>query len=135
VPSPAGTSAAVHLPGGDLIFVPSEPASIGLRSDSLRWDVAGGQLSLLARPSMHVWSAVGLDNGLVLLAGGPGSPKWLAIWDPSNATLVPVGTSAGFAPSLIRLADGRVLVVGGLQDAEVHAGSMAPAISTVQIFQ
>lgn len=130
-----GSSLAVHLPGGELLFVEQRTSTLGRPADGARWDAASGRLVSMPSPTVPVWSAVGLDDGLVLVAGATALPNWLGTWDTRSTAIRQVGTTVGFKPSLVRLADGRVLVVGGLQDAGIHSGSMAPAVDTVQIFQ
>jgi hypothetical protein len=63
---------------------------------------------------------------------------WAGIYDPTTLAVTEIEPTAAWRPSAIRLADGRVLVAGGLADGELHGelrDASAPAVQTVQIFQ
>ena len=76
----------------------------------------------MSRPrSSH--AAISLDDGRVLVVGGQGSdgPPSAELYDPATSTFAPTGPmavpqAAGF--SATRLADGRVLFVGGWDDGD-----------------
>jgi hypothetical protein len=84
-------------------------------------------------------TATPLNDGRILLTGWWTDGRWTGIYDPAtSAAQVTTGPStAGWAPSAVRLADGRVLVVGGLEDGETHGvgGHSAPPVSAIQTFE
>ena len=86
-------------------------------------------------------SATLLDDGRILLVGGDYRPAWAGIYDPTTGATVPIEPPAAFGPSTTRLADGRVLFVGGLASGDLHQDQVsglsleAPAVPTVQIFR
>jgi hypothetical protein len=73
--------------------------------------------------SHKLYDATSLDDGRVLVTG---QPAWAGIFDPATEQMTPVNAPAYSRPASTRLLDGRVLIVGGLDDG------VGP---TVQIFQ
>ncbi|MDA0174669.1 choice-of-anchor D domain-containing protein [Solirubrobacter taibaiensis] len=73
--------------------------------------------SMLEPRYMH--SAVALDDGRVLVAGGAGSNGTVTaeLYDPATGTWSPAGSmhEPRFSAAMIKLRDGRVLIAGGSQ--------------------
>ena len=77
-----------------------------------------------------------LDDGRILLNGG--RANWAAIVDLTTGTTTRIQPPKAWQPRTVRLADGRVLVVGGLEDGDLRpegGGTAAPGVTTVEIFQ
>lgn len=134
---------AIVVPDGRVVVV----GSTGLHQDGRTaiWDPKSRTFSPSASAPGPVLRAALLDDGRILLTGGSitgsSDPRWAGIYDPTTGITVPIDPPAAVFPSMTRLADGRVLVVGGLADGALHqdpvsGGYMtAPAVPTVQIFQ
>jgi len=132
----AGCGTATLLPDGRVL----------LRSILAKaYDPAAGRVSNLAMPTtLRVYeSATLLDNGLVLIAGGAGGDSLTSgssggetlssadLYDPSTDTYAPTGPMAQprALHTATRLADGRVLIVGG---GVTGSGSSAtPSVETL----
>jgi len=100
------------------------------------WDPASKTFSPEQRlpGSLVRGTATLLDDGRILLLGGePGN--WSGIYDPTTGVTTPIPETRTWKPGAVRLADGRVLIVGGLRDGETPGGIPAPGVTTVQIFQ
>jgi hypothetical protein len=83
-----------------------------------------------------VTGATLLDDGRILLLGR--YTNWSGIYDPATGTTLMAQTPRAWGPSATRLADGRVLLAGGLADGMTNhgeGGGTAPGVSTVEIFQ
>jgi hypothetical protein len=131
-----GNVVAVALSGGRvLIFGKNQD-----RSDLGRlWDPASGTLRAGPEVPMALWNAVAVDDGRILLVGAQGSSGALATYDPGTGKFEMLATTAGFAPTPARLRDGRILLIGGLEDDQVHhpelGGLLAPGIDALEIFE
>ena len=109
-------------------------------SDVQTWDPTTGRFGALSRLDRNVVGATLLDDGRILLIGVPTrNDTWAGTFDlSSKVVLTDVQAPVAWWPSVVRLADGRVLVVGGLEDGsvrEANGGQLAPAVPMVQIFQ
>jgi len=88
-----------------------------------------------------VMSATVLDDGRIFLVGGRLNvvQSWAGIYDPATGVTSLTEAPQAWSPTVARLADGRLLLVGGLRDGEMHldgaVGRDAPAVPTVQVFQ
>jgi hypothetical protein len=83
-----------------------------------------------------VTGATLLDDGRILLLGR--YTNWSGIYDPATGTTLMAQTPRAWGPSATRLADGRVLLAGGLTDGLTNhgeGGNSAPAVPTVEIFR
>ncbi len=81
-----------------------------------------------------------LGDGRIFLTGWWGttlSGNWSGIYDPANGRITETGTLRGWVPSAVGLADGRVLIVGGLEDGKLHGDGAdeAPPVSSMQILE
>jgi hypothetical protein len=97
------------------------------------WDPLDGTLTSSSL-SYPVWTATQLDDGRILLIGGD-RESWAGIFDPTTGQTTEIKAPQAWRSAATRLVDGRVLIVGGWIDGFEHAGSMAPAASTVEIFR
>jgi hypothetical protein len=102
----------------------------------------GGMMAAESDLPGPVTSATLLDDGRILLAGeqriGEQTASWSGTYDPTTGVTTPIQTTRAWDPRATRLADGRVLVVGGLTDGRTdhgEGGMSAPAVTTVEIFQ
>jgi hypothetical protein len=98
------------------------------------WDLDSQTLSATFDGPEPIFGATLLDDGRILMTGGR-PENWAAIYDPTTGAVAEITSPTAYRPSLARLADGRVLIVGGLTDGEIHGQSEAPAVPTIQIFQ
>jgi hypothetical protein len=99
------------------------------------WDPASGSFepagSLSEPRAGHTMSL--LDDGRVLVVGGPGGPGSDAfsgsaeLWDPATETLEPTGSLSGARAqhTATLLPDGRVLVIGGTDGGRALASAEA----------
>jgi hypothetical protein len=133
------------LSDGRLFIVGETAAPDGAATSggAVIWDPATDSIQegLVAAP-WNPTGAVHLDDGRVFMVGATddGTGAFGArTFDPRTGAITVVGPIAGCAPTPVRLRDGRVLLVGGMEDCQVHhpelGGTLAPAISTMQIFQ
>lgn len=136
--SPAGTMSsygfgfAMALPDGRVVLVGG--SSLGDHGMAAIWDASTLAFGPERRLPGWVSRAVLLDDGRILLFGGR-SANWSGIFDPDGGGTDYIQTTRAWAPRATRLADGRVLIVGGLADGELRGGTMAPGVTTVEIFQ
>jgi len=119
-----GSGHPVVLPDGRVVLA----GPTGLYSGGMIqvWDPASRTFSArdLAEP---LFGATLLDDGRVFLIGMcHGRPAgWTGVYDPSTGATTPTPGTRACRPASTRLADGRVLIVGGLE----------PAAPTVEIFR
>jgi hypothetical protein len=75
--------------------------------------------------------ATALDDGRVLVIGmcRGGQAGWTGLYDSATGVMDPGPPTQACRPTSIRLADGRVLIVGGTITGDVTA------VPTVQVFQ
>jgi hypothetical protein len=147
-----GVVAAIAIPDGHVVVVGSSGMSGENLGRAAVWDPATRAFTPIADPPGKVSKATLLDDGRILLLGFVQFPRdpakcpvgtqqacsWAGIYDPSTGETTLVPPPSAWQPSLTRLTDGRVLVVGGLVSGEIGpapAGNSAPAVPTVQIFQ
>ena len=138
-----GVAAAIAMPDGRVLVVGGGAAA---------WDPATRAFSPVAGPPGGVSRATLLDDGRILLLGFVQFPRdpstcqvstqhacsWAGIYDPATGATTLVAPPTAWSPSLTRLTDGRVLVVGGLVNGDIGpapAANGAPAVQTVQIYQ
>jgi hypothetical protein len=103
------------------------------------WDPSDGTFT---SPSLTypAYSATLLDDGRILLIGGD-RESWAGIFDPTTGATTTITPPQAWRPTAARLIDGRVLIVGGWVDGNLHPGSgcsectTAPPVSTVEIFR
>lgn len=76
-------------------------------------------------PSSRFFAATLLDDGRVLVTGGHGA-AWAGVFDPATLQMTAINAPATSRPTVTRLLDGRVLLLGGFDDG---------AGSTVEVFQ
>lgn len=147
-----GVVAAIGLPDGRVLVVGSSGMSGENLGRAAVWDPATRAFSPVADPPGGVSKAMLLDDGRILLLGFVAYPRdptrcpvgtqhacsWAGIYDPATGATTLVRPPTAWQPSLTRLTDGRVLVVGGLVSGEIGpapAGNGAPAVPTVQIYR
>jgi len=147
----SGVVAAVGMPNGQVIVVGSSGMGGG-RGHATVWDPATRALTPIADPPGGMSRATLLDDGRILLLGFVQFPRdrtkcqigtehacsWAGIYDLATGATTPVTPPTAWQPSVMRLTDGRVLVVGGTVSGEIGPapdGNGQPAVSTVQIFQ
>ena len=85
----------------------------------------------------RVTSATLLDDGQILLIGDTrASGNWSGVYDPAAGATTPIQPMRAWNPKATRLADGHVLIVGGLLPEDLRPpGTEDPGASTVEIFQ
>lgn len=88
-------------------------------------------------PPVEVGSATPMDDGRIFVAGAWLAGDYTAIYDPIAGTTTPTELAGGWYPTTIGLLDGRVLLVGGLEDGETHgeSGSLAPPVRWMAILE
>jgi hypothetical protein len=102
------------------------------------WD--GASILAAADPPVLARTATTLDDGRLLVTGGPGDGNWLGVYDPASGTWTESGVSKAWLPAVTKLLDGRVLLVGGFEDGDLHDGTdcshcqSAPIVATMQYF-
>ncbi len=94
------------------------------------WDPVSGTFSASSVPE-PLTDAAALDDGRVLLIGmcRSGQTGWTGLYDPATGVTNPGPRTQACRPASTRLADGRVLIVGGTITGDVTA------VPTVQFFQ
>jgi hypothetical protein len=142
---PANAAAEV-LADGRLFIIGEAVAANGSATagGAVIWDPAtdtfvGGLVAAPWVPSRLVH----LDDGRVLMIGpADGSNSRLSgarTYDPRTNASVNVGPLSGCLPRPVRLLDGRVLLIGGMEDCEIHrpelGGQLAPAVRAMQLFE
>jgi len=147
-----GVVAAIALADGRVLVVGSVGMSGENRGRAAIWDPATRAFSRVADPPGRVSIGTMLDDGRILLLGFVQFPRdragcqvgtqhactWAGIYDLATGATTLVTPPTAWAPSVVRLADGRVLVVGGTISGEIGPApdvNDQPAVSTVQIFQ
>lgn len=133
---------AVAIPDGRVVLLGSSGMSGNRVGHAHAWDPRSqtfSQLFVLRGVSIH--EGILLDDGRIFLTGSTGplaAARWAGIYDPATNETAEIAPTKAFWPTSVRLADGRVLVVGGLVDGYVRpdgGGVLAPAVGTVEIFQ
>ena len=117
-----GVTDAAALPDGRVVVV----GATGLASGGHIgvWDPTSQTYRVDYTGFGPLYAATLLDDGRVLVTGGHGA-AWAGIFDPASEQMTPIKAPATSRPTLTRLLDGRVLILGGLD---------AGAGSTVQVF-
>jgi hypothetical protein len=122
--SPGGGGHPIVLPDGRVVLAGSTGLYDGGRIQV--WDPASRTFSTrdLAEP---LTGATLLDDGRVFLIGmcRGRSAGWTGVYDPATEVTTPTPGTRACRPASARLADGRVLIVGGVE----------PAVPTVEIFR
>jgi hypothetical protein len=136
----------LHLPvllsDGRVVLIGQRIGSLGPRwAPAAVFDPVTRTFAGLTTVDTSPGTATLLGDGRIFLTGWWGSTRsgnWSGIYDPASGEITETGTLGGWAPSAARLADGRVLIVGGLTDGNIRpagGGTSAPGVSTVEIFQ
>jgi hypothetical protein len=146
-----GAAEPIAMPDGRVLLLGSRGISGRDGGQASIWDPATRDFSPLADPWGNVSRATLLDDGRILMLGYVQFPRdrtkcqvrtehacsWAGIYDPATGATAFVAPPTAWQPSLTRLTDGRVLVVGGLVNGEngpAPAGDSAPAVPTVQVY-
>jgi WD40 repeat protein len=130
-----GFGLAMALSDGRVVVVGG--SSLGNRGVAEVWDPTTLTFSPERALPGRVTRAVLLDNGRILLVGGEPA-NWSGTFDPTTGVTTSIQSTRAWHPRATRLADGRVLIVGGLADGDIRpegGGTLAPGVSTVEIFQ
>jgi hypothetical protein len=102
------------------------------------WDPISLTFSPRRNLSARVRSAALLNDGRILLVGDQLLGSRTGTYDPTTGETTRIPFTEAWWPKATRLADGRVLIVGGLLDGDIRpegGGTLAPGVSTVEIFQ
>ena len=130
------TTVAVALPDGRIALFDG-PRPHQTSGNVIMYDVATRTASPTNALPYVVHAALLLDDGRVLVVGAESSGNRTGTFDPVSGSLVDAPMLSSWSPSAVRLADGRVLLVGGFSGPEPadDAAPAPPAVPTVQIFQ
>jgi len=145
-------AAAIGMPDGRLLVIGSSGMSGQNFGRAMEWDPTTRAFSPAVNPPGRVSKATLLNDGTLLLLGFVQFPRdpatcavrtehacsWAGIYDMATGATSSITPPTAWQPSITRLTDGRVLVVGGLVNGEVGpppAANEAPAVATVQIYQ
>ena len=116
---PAPLVTAVRLPDGRVaaILDAAEPL--------VAWDPASGTVAALATPTFPPERAIALDDGRLLLMAthGDGLRTRAGLYQPADGTTRSLDGVRGWLPLPVRLADGRIALVGGRRDGHMHVGA------------
>jgi hypothetical protein len=133
----AWTSLAVRLEDGR-VLVFGRPEYYGSSPVDV-WDPTTRAFTEARRTAHAVVGATLLRDGSVFVAGVAGRDgTWSGIYDPVTEMTRSMPAPAAWAPTMARLVDGRVLLVGGLTDGHLRperGGQLAPAVDTMEIFE
>lgn len=132
---PFSAKRAVALPDGRVVVLGL--SGLQTAGHAAVWDPTSQTFSSVFDGPNPVFDATLLDDGRILMNGGRYA-SWSSVLDPTTGVTTPTKATRAWRPTLLRLIDGRVLVVGGLVDGRVRptgGGSMAPALTTVEIYQ
>jgi len=146
-----GVTGAIGLPDGRALFVGSVGISGRDGGRAAIWDPATRAFSAAADPWGNVSKVTLLDGGRILVLGFVQFPRdrtkcqvrtehacsWAGIYDPATGATTLVTPPTAWGPSVMRLTDGRVLVVGGSVNGDIGpapAANGAPAVPMVQIY-
>jgi Galactose oxidase, central domain len=116
---------AIAMPDGRVAILAS--SQLPGRLVVWRWDPTSRTFSKVSDLPEAITDATLLDDGRIFLIGlCHGRPTgWTGLFDPTTGVTIPTPGTRACRPTSTRLADGRVLIVGGLE----------PAFSTVEIFR
>lgn len=111
---------------------------------SIIWDPLPGTFEPTRVAPWQYDRAIELDDGRLILLNlhdiaGTRPRSWAATFDLATGATTLLEDLTACYPAVVKLADGRVAFIGGLQDCEIHnpdqGGQLAPAVPVVQIFQ
>lgn len=134
---PRSMGTATTLLDGTVLVAGGFPVGTTSQTDTAEtYDPASGTFTLTAGPMANRrWShsAIRLDDGRVLIAGGWRSSYITAtaaaeIYDPATRTFSPTGSmtiARGDRPTMVKLADGSVLVLGGTYEGGLGTATTA----------
>jgi hypothetical protein len=131
-------NASIAMPDGRVTLLGSQ--GVGTRTGrGVVWDPTSQSYPLaFITPGFAITGGTLLDDGRIFMTGGQ-LLRWAGIYDPATNVADRINPPKAWWPTTVRLDDGRVLIVGGVVDGEVHdmetGGHMAPAVATVEIFQ
>jgi Kelch motif protein len=134
----SGGRLAIPLPDGRVVVFEPTMIDEGPVGAAI-WDPATATFKEAGGLRHHVTGAVLLDDGRIFMIGVPTrDTTWAGVYDPVAETSVDLLAPSAWWPSMVRVTDGRVLIVGGLTDGNVRdtgGWRLAPAVPTVEIFQ
>jgi hypothetical protein len=137
-----GSSGALALADGRVAIVGAKWEGLGSFLVTpgwlVIWDPRSRTFSAPIRLPHWVHSQVLLDDGRVLLIGPTGfDASWSGIFDPATGVTLETAAPKAWWGRAVRIADGRVLIVGGIEDGNTHgvSGYSAPAVATMEYFQ
>ncbi len=131
-----GFGRAIALPDGRVVVLGG--SSLSSRGFAAVWDPTSLTFSTEYQLPEPIADATVLDDGRVLLIDGSSSSRTDILEPMTGAYAFESSLTRAWLPRVIRLADGRVLLVGGLADGKLRpegGGSSAPGVPTVEVFQ
>jgi hypothetical protein len=129
-------STTIALPDGRVVVL----GNVGLQRKgvTVMWDPTSLTFSPERNLPEPVTNATLLDDGRILLIGGDVLSRSQILDPTTGATEDSSHFTRAWQPKATRLADGRVLIAGGVTDGRTdhgEGGQSAPGVPTVEIFQ